>query len=81
MIGKRWWVVRESRHQTRRPDTVRKSTHQMRLPGFVDGDIGLGDALKHATRALGIRPCGSCEERARRLNHWMTFTGRRDGAG
>ena len=55
----------------RRPRTVR-------LPGFVgDEPVGLGDAMKKATRTVGIRPCGGCEERARRLNAWMVFTGRR----
>jgi hypothetical protein len=42
----------------------------MRVPGFVtDEDIGLGDAVKHVTYALGARhPCGGCERRAEALN-------------
>lgn len=71
--------MREPRHQTPRPDEVRRPTHRMRLPGFVDSEIGLGDVVKHAARTAGIRPCGRCEERAQKLNDWMTFTGRRDG--
>jgi hypothetical protein len=52
--------------------------HRVRLPGFVtDEDIGLGDAIKHVTYALGIRPCGGCERRAAALNRWFVFTGRR----
>lgn len=51
----------------------------MRLPGFVDSEIGLGDVVKHVTRTVGIRPCGGCEQRARKLNHWLTITGRPDG--
>lgn len=63
------------------PEEKTKSEHQQpyraRLPGFVsDEDIGLGDAIKHATYAFGIRPCGGCERRAAALNRWFVFTGR-----
>jgi hypothetical protein len=35
---------------------------KVRLPGFVrDEEIGLGDAVKRASYALGVRPCGGCE--------------------
>ncbi|MFE7332699.1 hypothetical protein ACFU8W_49345 [Streptomyces sp. NPDC057565] len=68
----------EARRRSRQPNDVRKPAHRTRLPGFVDGEIGLGDVVKHATRTIGIKPCGSCEERARKLNEWITFTGRRD---
>jgi len=48
---------------------------RMRLPGFiVDERIGLGDAIKRATYALGIKACGGCEQRATALNRWMVFT-------
>ena len=48
---------------------------RVRLPGFVkDEDIGLGDAIKRATYAIGLRPCGGCERRATALNRWMVFT-------
>jgi hypothetical protein len=51
--------------------------YRVRLPGFVsDKDIGLGDALKQVTYALGIRPCGGCEHRAVILNRWLRFTER-----
>lgn len=51
--------------------------HRVRLPGFItDEDIGLGDAIKHVTYTLGIRPCGGCERRAAALNRWFVFTGR-----
>lgn len=50
--------------------------YRVRVPGFIEGDeIGLGDAIKRATRALGIRPCGGCQRRAQLLNRWMRFTG------
>lgn len=50
---------------------------RVRLPGFIsDEPVGLGDVVKHATSSIGIRPCGPCAERARRLNRWVVFTGR-----
>jgi hypothetical protein len=49
----------------------------MRLPRFVsDEPIGLGDAIKRATTAVGIKPCGGCAERAARLNSRVVFTPR-----
>ena len=56
---------------------VSHPTHRVRLPGFVnDEDIGLGDAIKHVTYALGIRPCGGCERRAATLNRWFVLKAR-----
>lgn len=55
-----------------------RQPYRVRLPGFVsDNDIGLGDAIKRATYALGVRPCGGCERRAAALNRWFVFTGGR----
>jgi len=49
--------------------------HRVRMPGFVkDEDIGLGDVIKRATYAMGIKPCAGCEKRAAALNRWMHFT-------
>jgi len=49
----------------------------MRLPGFlVEGEIGLGDAIKRVTYALRIKPCGGCQQRAAALNRWMVFSRR-----
>jgi hypothetical protein len=49
--------------------------HRVRLPGFIeDEEIGLGDAIKRVTYAMGINPCGGCEKRATALNRWVTFT-------
>lgn len=49
---------------------------RIRLPGFVsDEDLGLGDVVKRATSAVGVKPCGGCERRAVALNRWMVFTG------
>jgi hypothetical protein len=51
--------------------------YRVRLPGFVrDEDVGLGDAIKHVTYAIGIRPCGGCERRAAALNRLFAFTRR-----
>jgi hypothetical protein len=52
--------------------------YRVRLPGFVkDEEIGLGDVIKRATSAIGIRPCGGCEGRAAALNRRFVITGRR----
>jgi hypothetical protein len=51
--------------------------YRVRLPGFVnDEEIGLGDAIKRATYALGIKPCSGCERRAATLNRWFVITSR-----
>jgi hypothetical protein len=54
------------------------ASHRVRLPGFTaDTEVGLGEVIKRATSAVGVRPCGSCRERAASLNRWMVFSGRR----
>lgn len=59
-------------------DAIKQSQqliHRVRLPGFlVEEDIGLGDAIKRITYAMGIKPCGGCERRAAALNRWARFT-------
>jgi hypothetical protein len=51
---------------------------RVRLPGFIsEADVGLGDVVKRATYAAGIKPCGGCERRAAALNRWFVFTGKR----
>ena len=32
--------------------------------------VGLGDLVAKATKAVGIKPCGPCEQRRRKLNRW-----------
>jgi hypothetical protein len=40
-----------------------------RLPGqLVDDAEGLGDVIKRVTTAVGVKPCGGCEQRAKALN-------------
>ena len=54
-----------------------RQPHRVRLPGFIgDEEIGLGDVIKRVTYTVGIKPCGSCEQRAAMLNRWMVITGR-----
>jgi hypothetical protein len=63
---------KEDNHESER------QAHRVRLPGFItDEDVGLGDVVKRMTYAVGIRPCGGCEQRAAMLNRWLIFSGRR----
>jgi hypothetical protein len=56
-------------------DAPKAEPYRLRLPGFIrEEEIGLGDAVKRATYAVGIRPCGGCDRRAAALNRWMVFT-------
>lgn len=56
---------------------ARDRAYRVRLPGFlVDEEVGLGDVIKRATSAAGVRPCGGCEQRAERLNRAVRFTPR-----
>jgi hypothetical protein len=55
-----------------------ESRHRVRLPRFlVHEPVGLGSTIKRVTDTLGARPCTSCEERAERLNRWVSFEPRR----
>ncbi len=52
-----------------------KKPYNVRLPGFlIEHETGLGDIMKRATSAIGIKPCGGCEQRAAMLNNWMVFS-------
>ena len=52
-----------------------RQPHRVRLPGFIkEEEIGLGDAIKRVTYAMGIKPCGGCEKRAAALNRWMVLS-------
>jgi hypothetical protein len=60
--------------EDKKPD-AEAQPRRVRLPGFVrDEEIGLGDAVKRMTYAMGVRPCGGCEARAAALNRWMVFS-------
>jgi hypothetical protein len=55
----------------------KREPYRVRLPRFIcDQEIGLGDVIKRATYAIGVKPCGGCEHRAKVLNRWMVFSGR-----
>ena len=59
-------------------ETRERAPHRVRLPGFIsDNEVGLGDVIKRATSAVGIKPCGGCARRAAALNRWMVFSGKR----
>lgn len=50
-------------------------TFRIRLPGFaVEDEVGLGDAIKRVTYALGIEPCSGCEQRAAALNRRIVLS-------
>jgi hypothetical protein len=56
-------------------DKTQPRPYQVRLPGFIaDEAVGLGDIVRRATYAIGIKPCGGCERRATAMNRWMVFT-------
>jgi len=70
--------MQEEETKNDQADKSPRPTYRVRLPGFItDEDIGLGDVIKRATSTVGIRPCGSCEQRAAALNRWLGFSGRR----
>ena len=65
------------KRNTPKPDTGERQPYRVRLPGFlIEEEIGVGDAIKRATYAMGIKPCSSCEKRAAALNRWMVFSRR-----
>jgi len=61
-----------------RLDKYERVPYQVNLPGFItDKEVGLGDVIKRATYAVGIKPCDACARRAAMLNRWMVFSGKR----
>jgi len=67
-------MPKKERSKARAEETAAPA-HRVRLPGFlVEEEVGLGDLIKKATYAVGIKPCGGCERRAAALNRWMTFS-------
>jgi hypothetical protein len=45
----------------------------MNIPVPIEKPIGLGDVVKKATTAIGVKPCGGCKKRAEVLNKAVTF--------
>jgi hypothetical protein len=69
--------VETDKDKNKETNAAESQPHRVRLPRFIkDEEIGLGDAVKKITYAMGIKPCAGCEERAAALNQWMVFTRR-----
>jgi hypothetical protein len=65
---------------TKKPvnDRREREPYRVRLPGFIgDEEIGFGDVIKRTTYAVGVKPCGGCQRRARALNRWVIFSGKK----
>jgi hypothetical protein len=45
---------------------------RIRIP-FLREQIGLGDVISNATSAVGVQPCGGCQERQQQLNQRIVF--------
>jgi hypothetical protein len=55
----------------------RQAKHVVQLPRFiVDEPVGAGQVIKRITSSLGVRPCQPCEQRAARLDQWLTLSPR-----
>jgi hypothetical protein len=68
-------VMKEKQPEGDQAAETERPPHRIRMPGFlIEGEIGLGDAIKRVTFAVGIRPCDGCHRRAAALNRWMAFT-------
>jgi hypothetical protein len=48
---------------------------EIRLPGFIHEQVGLGDVIKRATSTM-VKPCGPCAKRAAQLNRYVVFSPR-----
>ena len=51
-----------------------RQPYRVRMPGFIREEVGLGEAIKRVTHAVGIKHCGACERRAGALNRWIVLT-------
>jgi len=73
------------RKERARSDHARESArepYRVRLSRATSGaDVGLGDVLKRAASAVGVKPCGGCERRAAALNRWLVFSGGHSNGG
>ncbi|MDD1475961.1 MULTISPECIES: hypothetical protein [unclassified Arthrobacter] len=56
------WPARSRHWQTMRISLFRVD---------LSGSLGLGDAIKDVTSAVGIPPCSGCERRAAVLNRFL----------
>jgi hypothetical protein len=68
-------VMSQKDTTTSQIQNAERPPHRVRLPGFIiEEEIGLGDAIKKVTYAMGIKTCGGCESRATKLNRRMVFS-------
>jgi hypothetical protein len=71
-------MIKTKKHRPESRNETERKPRRVHLPGFIpDEDIGLGEVIKRATSAVGIKPCGGCGRRAATLNRWVVFTGPR----
>lgn len=55
--------------------TTERKPYRIRLPGFlIEQEVGLGDAIKSVTYAMGIKHCSGCEKRGAALNRRIVFS-------
>jgi hypothetical protein len=53
-------------------DSRKLTPRRLRLPRFlIEEPVGLGQVVKHVTKAVGVRPCDPCERRAEVLDGWI----------
>jgi len=72
------YVQKKEHGRNDHADESARDPYRVRLPrAIADEDVGLGDVLKRATSAVGVKPCGGCERRAAALNRWLVFSGGR----
>ncbi len=72
------YVQKKEQTKSGHADESAREPYRVRVPrAIAHEDIGLGDVLKRATSAVGIKPCGVCERRAAALNRWLIFSGQR----
>jgi hypothetical protein len=64
-----------------RPKHAVQPKHTVQLPRFlVEEPVGLGEVVKRITTSIGVQPCGSCGQRAKRLDQWLRFSSSKRGA-
>jgi hypothetical protein len=51
-----------------KPKPAQPRRLQIPLPFRITKPVGLGDVIKRATTAVGIKPCSGCGRRAAALN-------------
>jgi hypothetical protein len=69
---------REPRRPQERP---RGQTASDTPPAEPERMRGLGDAVAHATKLIGIKPCGGCQSRRALLNRLVPFGGQESPVG